>query len=101
MSLFMSSMLGAVTSGPVYPAHSSRRVAFNGSACWVEMTTVWIFLGSTDPSAFCRYSIVTCVLPSGLSLLSGDDNSVDLSRFDRSIRLLQIFNRDLRLAIGS
>merc|ERR1719409_1108278 len=31
------------------------------------MTTVWIFRGSTEPSAFCRYSIVTCVLPSGRS----------------------------------
>merc|ERR1719272_707937 len=29
------------------------------------MTTVWILCGSTDPSSFCRYSIVTCVFPSG------------------------------------
>merc|ERR1719487_2763497 len=29
------------------------------------MRTVWIFCGSTEPSAFCKYSMVTCVLPSG------------------------------------
>merc|ERR1719305_997183 len=29
------------------------------------MTTVWIFCGSTEPSAFCKYSMVTWVLPSG------------------------------------
>merc|ERR1719401_2217303 len=63
--LFISSMLGASISGPVYPAHSLDRLAFEGSACCVEMTTVWNFRGSTEPSAFCKYSIVTCVLPSG------------------------------------
>ena len=31
------------------------------------MTTVWIMSGSTEPSAFCWYLIVTCVLPSGRS----------------------------------
>merc|ERR1719218_540628 len=31
------------------------------------MTTVWIFCGSTEPSDFCKYSMVTCVLPSGRS----------------------------------
>merc|ERR1719313_2655317 len=31
------------------------------------MTTVCIFRGSTEPSAFCRYSMVTWVLPSGRS----------------------------------
>jgi len=36
-------MLGAVASGPEYPATSLRRVAFRGSACCVEITTVWIF----------------------------------------------------------
>merc|ERR1719275_13998 len=63
--LFISSMLGASISGPVYPAHSLDRLAFEGSACCVEATTVWNFRGSTEPSAFCKYSIVTCVLPSG------------------------------------
>merc|ERR1711966_176749 len=67
MDLFMSSMLGAVISAPLYPAHSWLRLAFRGSACCVEITTVWIFFGSTEPSAFCRYSMVTCVLPSGRS----------------------------------
>merc|ERR1719245_408030 len=42
-------------------------MAFDGSACCVEMTIVWNFKGSTDPSAFCKYSMVTCVLPSGRS----------------------------------
>merc|ERR1719401_2541008 len=40
ISLFISSMLGAVASGPVYPATSLQRVAFKGSACCVEITTV-------------------------------------------------------------
>ena len=31
------------------------RVALDGSACCVEMTTVWIFCGSTEPSSFPTY----------------------------------------------
>merc|ERR1711904_637555 len=65
--LFIISMVGAVISGPVYPSHSLLRTALDGSACCVEMTTVWIFKGSTEPSSHCLYSIVTWVLPSGRS----------------------------------
>ena len=43
---------------------SLLRAAFNGSVCRVEMTTVCLFLGSTDPSSRCTYSIVTRVVPS-------------------------------------
>ena len=38
INLFISSTPGAVSSGPEHPATSSLRTAFNGSACWVEMT---------------------------------------------------------------
>ena len=34
---------------------------------WVEMTTVWIMVGSTEPSGFWLYLMVTWVLPSGRS----------------------------------
>jgi len=61
INMFMSSMLGAVSSGPEHHATSLLRTPFNGSACCMEITTVWIFLGSTDPSARYTYSIVTCV----------------------------------------
>merc|ERR1719321_1539659 len=67
MSSFIRAMLGAVSSAPVQPSTSLLLFATPGSACWVEMTTVWIDRGSTEPSAFWRYSIVTCVLPSGRS----------------------------------
>merc|ERR1719460_200732 len=73
MASFMSSIEGAYCSLPLYfwrkslPFCSSVRLALIGSACWVEMTTVWISVGSTEPSAICWYLMVTCVLPSGRS----------------------------------
>ena len=69
----MSAMDGAICSAPVYfgrlslPSCSSVRLALRGSACWVEMTTVWSFFGSTEPSECWTYSMVTWVLPSGLN----------------------------------
>merc|ERR1712156_687248 len=39
----------------------------DGNPMWdfVEITTVWIFCGSTEPSSRCKYWMVTWVLPSG------------------------------------
>merc|ERR1719159_593802 len=65
INLFISSIDGAVISFPLYPGHSSERFAVPGAACCVEITTVCTLSGSTDPSEFCLYSTVTCVLPSG------------------------------------
>eukprot|EP00418_Pyrodinium_bahamense_P083936 CAMPEP_0179058326 /NCGR_PEP_ID=MMETSP0796-20121207/24793_1 /TAXON_ID=73915 /ORGANISM="Pyrodinium bahamense, Strain pbaha01" /LENGTH=49 /DNA_ID= /DNA_START= /DNA_END= /DNA_ORIENTATION= len=45
---------------------------------------VWNFCGSTEPSAFCKYSIVTCVLPSGL-------NHHSLPLFRTSVNFLPSF----------
>merc|ERR1719235_1241177 len=65
--LFICSIDGAISSLPLYPEHSSERFATPGAACCVEITTVCTFNGSTDPSDFCLYSTITCVLPSGRS----------------------------------
>jgi len=43
------------TSPSFHPIPALVRVALDGSACCVEMTTVWIFCGSTEPSSFPTY----------------------------------------------
>merc|ERR1719424_835496 len=101
ISSFMASMDGAIISAPVYlprmslPSCSSVRLALRGSACWVEITTVWISKGSTEPSAFWLYLMVTWFLPSERRLRG------DLTENHHHVVLGGRLAGNLRVRVGS